>query len=72
MRGIPVPLPVLSNDGLDGPVEVLELRVGDAAEVALDASFRIALGHVVVLEGIGFDGDGQGARVEVLVLGIAV
>ncbi|MBE6520352.1 MAG: hypothetical protein E7Z68_04480 [Thermoplasmata archaeon] len=72
MRGIHVPLAVLPYDGLDGLVEMLELRIGDAAEMSLDASLRIPVGHVVVQKRVGVRGDGKDAGVEVLVLGIAV
>ena len=48
MRGIYVPFTVFPYDGLDGLVEMLELGVGDVAEVALDATLRIIIRHVVV------------------------
>ncbi len=72
MRGVHVPLAVLPYDGLDGLVEMLELGIGDAAEMSLDASLRIPVGHVVVQKRVGVRGDGKDAGVEVLVLGIAV
>ena len=72
MRGVHVPLAVLPYDGLDGIIEMLELGVGDAAEVALDASLGIIICHVVVQKRVGVYGDGQDAGVEVLVLGVAV
>ena len=72
MRGVHVPLAVLPYDGLDGIIEMLELGVRDAAEVALDASLGIIICHVVVQKRVGVRGDGKDAGVVVLVLGIAV
>ena len=71
MAGVAVPAVHLYG-GMYDAVDALELGVGDAAQVALDASLGVFLGHAFVEKGVGVRGDGQDAGVEVLVLGVAV